>query len=130
MKIEDAYFGYVKPEMNYRSKSERKLATYNLFNSSRVRRSVAKWVTMGDEERKRHNFLPYCFSDACGRAEYEWTISPWPYDEGALVSDEGVKTDAYESYIRPNEKILRQIVDSISVSSATRYLREERKRRR
>lgn len=130
IKLEDAYFGYVMPEMSYRSKNERKLATYNLFEGSRVRYSVARWVTMDEKERKRHNFLSFCFFDVCGRVEYEWIISPWPYDEGALVKDEGKKIDVYEAYVKPNEKLLRQIVDSISVSSATRYLREERKRRR
>lgn len=122
--LTELYFGYKLYEMNYTSGVERKIITYNLFNSSRVLRSVAMWVLMPEEEKKKHDALSWCFIDVRGRSEYEFVMSPWG-GEG-----EPRKVDIYQMYVEPNEELLLDLVSRVTKSSAKEYLREERKRYR
>lgn len=128
MKLEDLYFGVKLYEMSYSSREERKIVTYNLFDSYRVKRSVASWVVMKPEEKEKHEFLPWCFGDTWGRTEWEFIMCPWPYGENELVSDQGEKVDIYGMYVEPNAGLLRDLVDRVTVSSAKKYLAEDRRR--
>ena len=121
-KLTDLYFGYKNYEMSYTAGKERKIVTYNLFDSHRVLRSVARWVLMSDEDKKKHDALSYCFSDVRGRAEYEFVISPWA-GEG-----EAQKVDIWTMYVEPNKELLLDLISRVSPTSARAYLREERKR--
>ena len=125
--ITDLYFGIRLYKMSFSSASERdEIVTYNLFGSSRVLWSVAMWVTGDDKFRQEHDFLSWCFFDVRGRAEYEFLVLPWPSGD----EDKAQKVDTYFMYVEPNAALLRQMVDQVSVSSAKKYLAEERKKRR
>lgn len=127
MKLEELYFGIVRPAFGYGRDEERnRLEPANLFASGRVRRSVAMWVTMDDKEKKKHEFLSWCFGDTRWRTEYEFIVCPWPYREDDTIDGCGQKVDTYTLYVQPNEKLLRQMVDSVTKSSAQKYLKEER----
>lgn len=130
MKLDDLYFGVKLMPLSYNSKEGRtELKTYNLFDLSRIKWSVAKYVTMTDTERSLlHNSLMFCFGDVWGRTEYEFIVCPWPYGDGEGVSDNGQKVDTFTMYVEPNAKLLMDMVNSVSVSSAKKYLTEWRKR--
>lgn len=123
--LNDAYFGIRLFSLSYSSKSEQKLETYNLFSLSRIKWSVARYITMSDEERKTllSDPLHFCFGDVWGRCEYEFFARP-------MVGDQEEKTDVFQLYVEPNADYLMKIVNSISVNSAREYLRNERKRLR
>ena len=124
IKLTDLYFGYRNYAMSYTSGEERKITTYNLFDSTRVLRSVAMWALMPDEEKKKHDALSWCFSDVRGRAEYEFMMSPW------AGGGEEQKVDIYQMYVEPNKELLLDLISRVTPNSAQAYLREERKRRR
>ena len=130
MKIDDLYFGVKLIPLLYSSEEGRtELKTYNLFGFSRVKWSVARWVTMSDEEKKNVTSpLHFLFGDVRGRTEYEFIVCPWPYGDGEGVSDNGQKVDTFMMYVEPNAKLLMDIVNSVSVSSAKKYMTEWRKR--
>lgn len=122
IKLTHLYFGYKNYEMSYNTREERGIVTHNLFSSHRVLRSVARWVLMSDEEKKKHNALSYCFADVRGRAEYEFVISPW-VGEGDVQ-----KVDIWTMYVEPNKELLLDLISRVTPASAKAYLREERKR--
>lgn len=130
MKIDDLYFGVKLMPFSYNSKEGRTtLKTYNLFDFSRVKWSVARWVTMSADERKGVSSpLRFLFGDVWGRTEYEFIVCPWPYGDGEGVSDNGQKVDTFMMYVEPNAKLLMDMVNSVSVSSAKKYMTEWRKR--
>lgn len=134
IKLEDLYFGVVLYEFSWSGKDKRQLKTYNLFNSLRVLRSVARWAVETNKDSKfakEHDFLRWCFGDTRARCEWEWLVAPW----GGVSGDEKLKdvckkVDVYTMYVEPNAKHLRELVDSVSVSSAKKFLAEERNRYR
>lgn len=130
--LRDLYFGIMLYPMNTVSRNE-KLEVRNLFNSVRVLRSVARYVTMTDKEKKALSSDPlvFCFGDTWGRCEYEFVVCPWGgLGEDDRVSKVGTKMDTFEMYVRPNAELLMDMVNSVSVSSAKKYLAEERARYR
>lgn len=127
VRLDSLYFGIKLFSMSYSNKEERKvLKTYNLFDFSRVKWSVAKYVTMTKEERKSllTDPLHFCFGDIWSRCEYEYIIRPTVSDE-----DDEIKIDAFQMYVEPNADYLMSLVDSVSLNSAKTYLRKEKKRR-
>lgn len=122
IKITDLYFGYRNYAMSYSSKNGRQVETSNLFGSARVLRSVALWVLMPEEEKRRHDALSWCFMDVRGRAEYEFMMSPW------VGSGEEQKVDIWTMYVVPNGELLVDLISRVTPTSARAYLREERKR--
>lgn len=128
--INDLYFGMVMNKMNYSSVSERgDIETYNLFDISRVKWSVAKYVTMSIDKRKMiPDPLMFCFGDVWSRTEYEFIMCPWPYMDGEFVEQFGHKVDMYTMYVKPNAELLMDIVNRVTVSSAKKYISDERKR--
>lgn len=124
--IDKAYFGVKLFALSYSSHKERKIETYNLFDFGRVKWSVARYVTMSKEERESllSDPLHFCFGDVAGGCEYEYIIRPMVSKE-----EDEKKVDVFQMYVEPNADHLMSIVDRISVSSAQKYLREERRRR-
>ena len=125
------YFGIKLYPLSYRSRDEqRELKTYNLFELSRVKWSVAKYATMNDKEKKSimSDPLHFCFGDVWSRSEFEFMVCPWPYTEDDTIDGSGVKVDTWTLYVEPNKDLLMKMVNSVSVSSAKAYLRDERKR--
>ena len=131
--INDLYFGIRLYSLSYSSKEARKLEIYNLFNFSRVKWSVARYVTMAEEEKKTllSDPLSFCFGDTWGRCEYEFMVCPWGgLDNDDKVVDVGLKVDTFEMYVKPNAEYLMSLVNRVSVTSAKKYMSEERKRLR
>lgn len=129
--IDSLYFGVMLYPMSWSSIEERNtLKQYNLFDSSRVKRSVAMWVLMSPEEKRKKDFLRWCFFDVWGRAEYEFVVCPWPYTDKDTIDSVGVKVDTWTMYVEPNKDYLRELVDKVTKSSARAYLREQRKEHR
>lgn len=125
--LNNLYFGIKLFSLSYSSRKNRKLETYNLFDFAKVKWSVAKYVTMTKEE-KRYLFsdsLHFCFGDVFGRCEYEYFIRP-------KVSDkyDEVETNVFQMYVEPNANLLMEMVNSVSINSAKKYLREEKLRRK
>ena len=130
MNIDGLYFGVKLMPFSYNSEEGRTaLKTYNLFGFSKIKWSVARWVTMSDDEKKNITSpLHFVFGDVWGRTEYEFIICPWPYGDGEGVSDNGQKVDTFTMYVEPNAKLLMDMVNSVSASSAKKYMTEWRKR--
>lgn len=127
MHIDKAYFGIKLFSLSYSSKENRKLETYNLFDFANVKWSVARYITMTEEEKKYllSEPLHFCFGDVWGRCQYEYIIRPMVSTE-----DDEMKIDVFQMYVEPNAEYLMKIVNSISVNSAKEYLKEERRKRR
>lgn len=130
MKLDDLYFGIVLHPLSYGYEDEKdRLVTYNLFGTARIKWAVARYITMKDEERKKINDpLSFCFSDVWGRTEYEFIMCPWPYGDGDKVEAVGKKVDIYTMYVEPNAELLMDIVNRVTISSAKKYISDERKR--
>ena len=122
LKLTDLYFGYKLYAMSYTSGEERKIVTYNLFNNVGVLWSVAMWVLMSEEEKKKHDALSWCFGDVRGRSEYQFMVSPW------VGTGEPQKVDIYQMYVEPNKELLLDLVSRVTKNSAKEYILEERKR--
>lgn len=124
--------------------NDKKYRPFNLFESSHVLRSVALYRTGQYEkfleyERRREKetgwsvyknelerWASWCFSDTRGRVQWEFGFGdPFLKSDGSW---EGSKTDVYTIFILPNAKLLKQMVDEVSVASCKRYIREENKR--
>ena len=128
--INDLYFGVVTHQMSYSTKEGRnELKVYNLFDSTRVKFSVARYVTMSEKERMQlmSDPLHFCFGDTWGRTEWEFIVCPWPYKEDEKVVDCGRKVDVFSMYVEPNSNLLMDMVNRVSVSSAKKWLAEYRK---
>lgn len=119
--LNDLYFGIRLYSPSYSSREGQKLETYNLFGFHRVKMSVAQWVTC-PEIRATHDLPSWCFGDVHWRAEFEYEIAP--------LFGEPEKIDVYEMYVVPNRKLLTDMINKVSLSSATKFITEERKRRR
>lgn len=118
MKINDLYFGYMQFDPN-----TGRLTRHNLFGDYRVKRSVARWITLG---RRRgmlsSDLLHFCFFETWGRAEYEFVIEPWVGKGGSQ------KVDIWTMYVLPNRALLENMVKSVSVSSARAWLKEQKRK--
>lgn len=101
--------------------------TVNIFNSTMVLWSVAEWVCMSKKERtKIKDPLFFCFSSFWCRVQWEFGVcEPFCKDLNTGVK----KVDTYSFYIQPNEKLLMGMIESVSKSSARKYLKEYMKQR-
>ena len=130
--IDDLYFGVVLNVLSFSNSTERKnLKTYNLFDFSRVKKSVAIYVLKNEKQRKEllSDPLHFCFGDTWGRTEFEFMVCPWPYRDDEKISD-GEKVDTWTLYVEPNADYLMSLVDSVSKKSAREYLKKEKALRR
>ena len=113
--INKLYFGITVLNAN-----KNKLESYNLFNFSRVKDSVAKYVLLPARDKNKVDGLKFCFGDTWSRCEFEYMVYPWPETE----HDGGIKVDVFTAYVRPNSEYLMKLVNSVSKTSASRYLKE------
>ena len=127
--IDELYFGVVMHPLSYSSDEERtSLNTYNLFRFTNVKWSVARYVTMSKEEKRALiNPLAFCFGDVWGRTEFEFMACPWPFRDNETIGGVGQKVSLYDIYVVPNAKLLMDMVEMVSVSSARKYLIKKRK---
>ena len=133
LNINKAFFGIQLFSLSYSSNTKRELKTYNLFDFSRIKFSVASYITASGEFKKQYirDPLHYCFGDVHHRCEFEFWIARWGGTTGEeKLKDEAEKIDIYDLYVVPNADLLMDIVNRISISSAKKYLSEERKRKR
>lgn len=118
MKITDLDFGYMQFDPN-----TGELVRHNIFDNVSVMRRVAQWVTMPTKARKAiPDPLSFCFIDFWARCQYEFVIKPW------VGKGEEQKVDIWTMYILLNRNILLDMISKVSVNSARKWLREERKR--
>ena len=106
--------------------------TVNIFGSSRIKWSVATykagWAKDLEKKEKDFDWLFYCFGDTWSRIQWEFGFGePFKNDDGSW---DGEKTDVYSVFIVPNRKLLRKMIDEVSLNSCQAYIREERKKRR
>ena len=114
---------------------------FNIFNNGGVLRSVALWVKASKTKKKTkndnfilkehsspENRLMFLFGDLWGRCEYEFIVKDGQLAGGLFEDVEGEKTDIFQYYVKPNAKELLEMVDKVSLSSATNFLREDRNR--
>lgn len=129
MQLDELYFGIKLPPLSWKNRAEwERLETYNLFDCSRIKQSIAIYKTMGDEQRRELSSpLNFCFGDVWGRCEYEMVICPWPIGNDETVSECGIKVDLFEMYVKPNKDYLMKLVDSVDEKDCKRYLKELRK---
>ena len=131
--INDLYFGVMISPMSWDGRENRsKLQQINLFDSLRVKRSVAAYVAMTPEQRRErvNDPLSFCFGDVWGRTEWEFIVCPWPFIEGTdTISNCGVKVSTYDMYVKPNADLLMDMISRVTVSSAKKVLAEWRKKR-
>lgn len=126
--IDKLYFGIVAESFNYHGAGDERFRAHNLFEVGNVKWSVAYWVASDAKFKKEHDLISWCFSGVRGKCEYEFIVCPWPYKAGETVPEAGTKVDIYSMYVEPNAPILIELVNSVSVSSAKRFLAEGRKR--
>lgn len=124
MKLNDAYFGIRMFDGN-----SNQLNTVNIFDLYKVKYSVAKYKTLSKKKKDeifngKHSLSPliFLFSDVWGRVQYEFSIKK------IFTDNEELKEDVYSMYVIPNQKILLDIVDKISVSSCRDFLKQEKEK--
>ncbi len=124
MKLDELYFGVKLFPMSYTGREDRRrLKTYNLFDFGRVKWSVARYVTMSDEERSLlNNELLFCFGDTWSRTEFEFMACPWPYRDTDTIENSGIKVDTFSLYVEPNAEYLMSLVKQVDKNSAKKYL--------
>lgn len=133
LNINKAFFGVQLFSLSYSSDTKRELKTYNLFDFSSVKFSVAFYITASEKFKKQYieNPLHFCFGEVQHASEFEFWIARWGGTTGKeKVKNVAEKTDIYDLYVIPNADLLMDIVSRISISSAKKYLSEERKRKR
>lgn len=135
MKIEDLeYIGKVY-DFNHR-----RFEDYNIFNNSRVLRGIAMWIVANKRKKKSKNdkylleryrtpedVIQLCFFDLCGRCEYEFIVKDGEIVGSLWDNVEGEKSDVYKYYVLPNSQMLMDMINKVSLTSAQRWLREDRK---
>lgn len=114
--ISDLYFGIKWWEVN-----KNQFETRNLFDSSRVKESVARWVLMDTADRKDiKDPLHFLYGSLWSRVEWEFGVC----SVFCKSMDAVEKTDVYEFYIEPNRDYLLALANSVTKASAQRYLKE------
>ena len=123
MKIDELYFGV----RGYTLSMPDRLMAWNLFNSTRVKRSVAIWASTDPKKREEEgwDFGLFCFGDVKGRVQYEMYVHPIIHSM-APPEEIAIKTDIYTMFVEPNLRILREMVDQVSVAEAKRWLKLEK----
>lgn len=118
--IKDLYFGC----MNY-DLSSGKMVKHNLFSSMRVLHSIAIYKTKQEElenqdwSRGEFDPLNFCFGDLWGHVEYEMQI-------GGLFQNKTEKFSLWDMYVVPNADLLMEMVNSVSVKSCEKWLKEHK----
>ena len=100
----------------------------NIFDSYRVCRSVCLY-RLGEFNKwypdKPERWFFWCFGDMWSR--YEWEVG---FGEPFLNSDgswDGEKVDVYSLFLEPNKKLLKKMIDRVSLNSCREWLRENKR---
>lgn len=103
------------------------LEYFNIFDSIRVKRSVALWVAnfVPHDQTPETAFMQWCFGDLRGRNEYEIGMCPNNLIGSENATDVSVRISIYDAFLANNEPVLRALVDSVDVASAERWLGED-----
>lgn len=116
--IKDLYFGCMNYDFN-----QKKMVKRNLFGSMRVLHSIAVYKIKQEELEdnawleSRFNPLRFCFGDLWGHVEYEMQV-------GGAFQEETEKLSLWDMYVEPNGKLLMDMVNSVSIESCERWLKE------
>lgn len=106
------------------------LSFYNVFRLVKVRDAIAiykyskayqNYVESLKREGHKEDWAFWVFSSTRGRVQYELSI-------GAPFDDAGEKTDIYTLFIKPNEALLKSMVDSVSRASCKEAWEEYKRR--
>lgn len=111
--INDLYFGIVMWDPNLGIFRE-----YNLFDSMRVLRSLAIYKIHPELYTQFSDILFAIYGDTAGRVQYEFDI------RDIFGKEEPVKMDVYRMFVEPNRDYLLSLVDSVTVASARKWLKE------
>lgn len=122
MKITELEFYVMTYPRAWQRGQRLELVPYNIFQSTRVMRSVAMWIV--GKALEGHNFLRWCFGDLDGQTEWEILVSSWPSVEGQA---DARKFSIFDLYIRPNEKLLKGMIDEVDAKSAEAWLKQNKK---
>ena len=116
--------------ISYWDFNKKELKVANLFELSVVRYGVARYVLeMAKDEPSEwaiNDRCLYVFHDLWSRCEWELAVC------GIVDVDDDEnwrKVDMVSLFIRPNEELLFDMIDEISVNEARRCIREYRKNR-
>lgn len=120
MEIQDLHYYVKRWDM-----SRNEFVDNDVFSYFRVQKGIAIYVAEGyeplflpeesDREDAAFNFI---FGELYARVEYEFCISPL---FGEL---DWAKTDVYTFFLKPNQKMLMEMVKSVSKESAEKWLKE------
>ena len=119
--IKDLHFGCMNYDLN-----QKKLVYFNLFSSMRVLYSIAIYKTRQDELLSEEwiggefDPLRFCFGDLDGHVEYELQV-------GGAFEDKTEKKSLWDMYVVPNEELLMDMVDEVSVESCNEWLEENKR---
>lgn len=113
-----------------------KIETFNVFQHSGVLLSAAKYRLgefdkfqkewhKGEDRDYWHDLAMWLFGDLWSRYEYEFGFGDaFKKDDGSW---EGEKTDIYTVFCEPNIKLLKSMIDEVSLTSCKEYVREYNK---
>ena len=116
-RIDDLYFGIRRMDFNTDT-----LVIENLFQSTRVCRSIATWATLPEEIKRQYDVIHFCFGDTRGRVEYEFLARPMIVKEPENPAN-WHKVDVYKMYVEPNADYLRSLVEQIDEKEGKRWLK-------
>lgn len=118
-KITDLKYNAVKYDFN-----TGKLETFNVFGNISVLHSIAIWKTRDEKFRKNiDNPTMFFFSAYWSRCQYEFLVSEFVGKE----DQEPEKVDVFKMYIKPNETLLLDMINDVSVNSCRKWLTEYNK---
>lgn len=114
-KIDELYFGITMLDWN-----TDKIVHRNLFDLADIRRSVAKWATLSENEKmvQGYNPLSFCFGGVRGRAEYEMIVH-----DLNISCRMNHKVDIYQMFVIPNQVQLLDLVLDITPREGRKWLK-------
>lgn len=96
-----------------------KIELYNIFRSSRIRKSLATYRAGWMEEIGHKDWCKWVFGDTWGRVEWEFGFgAPFENKDGTW---DAAKQDVYTLFIEPNKEILKKMVDSVPLQECVDY---------
>ena len=119
-KIDDLYFG-----IKYWDFNNKCLRDANLFDCSRVRQMVANYIIDKSNKRltdwQKNEPMMYMFGDLWSRCEWELVVNGLTEDD-----NEAAKIDIFNLYVKPNERLLLNMIDEVSVRSAQMWRKKNK----
>ena len=98
-----------------------RIKLYNIFQSSRIKQSIATYRAGWMKNTERNDWCRWCFGDTYGRVQWEFGFgAPFENLDGTW---ETTKQDVYTLFIEPNKEILKKMVDSIPLQECLDYIK-------